>query len=532
MPRKSQEALDRRRENDKKRELTRTARKRPDKKAAKPLEKFWITLSATKAGTCRIDADNVRAEYTTNVRALLFLAMQLQLADKPAPKKDPTEQSESEESETDSESDSDESDSDDSDDESESDSDDDVQDMSDQLKTHWCVTCLEAKNDVNMLVALKTPIAMKYVLKAREENPTLAYAYTDRAGVRQDPLNVASIKAPWAVIKYLAFGYTSDHDKGIDDVDKTPLFLPGDVTVPSAASAEAIVRFIECYNTSTYEDLQKNPWFNHTSLRWTIKRRAFDDQYRLLTERAKRKAADTTHESRLAKLRRYAEIDTINTEHITNIYKVLKWHNVAPQKYREFILRHFTEDRRNKTKQPAIIGASGSGKGRLSDPLRDLLNCGRIPQSKSAYLWRDLNDKDLDYLHVEEMGKSLKSQVWTEAVMCAMMIDTAELQDPYCTLPANMPILNNNQSTYFGVEDWRSLKRRIDVVELEGGALPEEWDENLEISGAALSYFLFNEDQDHLYDTICIPERPHKRPRGDIPYMGSTREACENGIGG
>ena len=137
---------------------------------------------------------------------------------------------------------------DDSDEESEDE--EDVNEMSERLYTHYCVTCLEDKNDINVMLALKQPVAMKYVLKAREENPELCFAYLDANGNRQDPMHIASIGCPWATIKYLAFGISSDHKKGVAGVDRSPLFYMGDVIVPSSATNEAIVRFIECYETA------------------------------------------------------------------------------------------------------------------------------------------------------------------------------------------------------------------------------------------------------------------------------------------
>ena len=43
---------------------------------------------------------------------------------------------------------------------------------------------------------------------------------------------------------------------------------------------------------------------------------------------------------------------------------------------------------------------------------------------------------------------------------------------------------------YFGIKDYESLKRRVDVLELTGGMLPEEWEGQLPITGAALACFL------------------------------------------
>ena len=84
--------------------------------------------------------------------------------------------------------------------------------------------------------------------------------------------------------------------------------------------------------------------------------------------------------------------------------------------------------------------------------------------------------------------------------MCAMFEDTANLEDSYCMLPSQLPILCNSQGFYFQRNgrsvDFDSIKERLDVILLGSGKMPEA---DRTVTGRAMSRFLFNADQDDAY---------------------------------
>ena len=75
MPAKSKEAIAKKTGNKRKNDIE-SARH----KLAKPLEKYWIILSADEEGRCGIDED-AREIFQAHTRALLLFAQQLQQQD-------------------------------------------------------------------------------------------------------------------------------------------------------------------------------------------------------------------------------------------------------------------------------------------------------------------------------------------------------------------------------------------------------------------------------------------------------------------
>jgi len=388
-------------------------------------------------------------------------------------------------------------------------------------RAYYSVTCLESKDDLNMYVKFHTGVSAKMLQLVRTQCVLAAF------GCQEECLKLDPVQSEWGVLRYLTYGYSDDGHKSFEDVDHTPLFGHGDIPFKKGQRDEILRRTLECYEFAHWEHMEGWCWYRQSTMRYIgISPRVFKDAWSMYATKPTLEAANkyvSTHETRLAKLRKYAEIETVNYDQVENIYRILKWHKKAASEFRSFMFKHLGEDREDRQKQPLIVGQSGAGKGALTAPFKQLLSCANMSQSKSMYCWQHMNDKDLDCIVAEEVEKSLAEKVLSETAMCSIFLDTSDLQDPYCKLSAKLPFILNAQNMYFRVNDWKSLKRRLDIFELGQGPLPTEWEEKLKISGAAMSHFLFNPDLDARYADIEIPARPV------LPVSASTEDWSVDG---
>lgn len=494
MPRKSNEA-----------KAKKAAKNRDDK----PVQQWYFVLSSSTDSDGAKHARATREEYHHYCRRLCAIAIMASRHENQLKKAEREEaEGDDEESEGDDESDPEEG----SDDDEVDDLDLSVEEyidkywdeldedkMMDVSRTYYEVTCLEVPQDLNYVCKLHKGVSKRMIR-------TVLNITADRTCVVvPECLNIDPIRSVWGVLRYLVWGVNDNGHKSIADVDKTPLFGYGDIEFPKKNRDEIVRRTVESNKFTHFDEIEDWCWYKNSTMRFFIPERVLMAEVKMYREKRPRDVESSTAASRAVKLRKYADIDSVNGDDIQNIYYILHHNNRQPSEFREFALRHLTTDRQGSSLQPILVGESGCGKGALTAPFKELLHTGKLPQSNSAYKWRHLDNQAWDMLVGEEFEKSLRLKKVDEDEMCDIMINTADLQDPYCKLSAFLPIWCNAQSMYVKVEDYKSAKRRLDPFKLHGDTLPKVCDGKLRITGAAMSHFLYNPDEDAAYKVDELP---------------------------
>jgi hypothetical protein len=383
-------------------------------------------------------------------------------------------------------------------------------------RTYYGVVCLEKPQDLNYMCKLYKPVSKATMLMVKDVMGELLFKTIP------EMFTIEAVKSEWAVLRYLTWGYCDDGHKQFDHVDRTPYFDHGDVVFPTKHRNEIVQRTIEEYKFSHIADFREWCWFKHSNIRFMCNGpRIFNDAYRQYTESKPVTVGISTPESRLRKLRRYAEIDVVNPVHVQNIYDILEFHDVDADEFRMKVLRHLTHERTTMKRQLIIIGKPSSGKSRLSAGIDALLNSKGMPTTKSLKKFENLSKYastvELDLITAYELQKSMGKGALDEDEMCAVYENTADLEDPYCELPPQLPILSNSQGMYYvgpsGRQiDFDSIKERLDVIDLKNGAMPEA---DRTVTGAAMSYFLFNPRSDGGEDEDEPPSPKRRRTCSD-----------------
>lgn len=399
-------------------------------------------------------------------------------------------------------------------------------DYDDKDLLHWYVVCLEGPGDMNFFAKRKKPLDRKLFVQMMEH----MRVGLDQTDIKRIHFQVVREQRAFSIARYLAFGYCSDGHKQYGDVDKEPLFGPGDIDIPVNNLRTWLQHSIELAGHRKFSDMhfskkkddrtgESRSWFTAISSRCNATVRMFEDMKMVLLGDADNDnllGERSTPAIRMAKLYAAAnpsgyEADTnyIRTwdDDITRLFIILAWHGIEPSTFARCVRVNLFEERDSK-KQIMISAPSNGGKSAIFDRIIGPAGSGAIliseainhssKKSASLRMYASLNsNRQCDCIVFPEFGKVIKSGQLTQSMALALLEDSRRAEETYLRGLARLPCLAMNQVPFVKLpddeRDKMSLMNRLEVLEFKGPRLPESYKDRWHISTVAMARYLLGQ---------------------------------------
>lgn len=373
------------------------------------------------------------------------------------------------------------------------------EDIHRKQRIHWDVTCLEAPQDLNILMKRKKPLSDKHVKHITYILKTGQTLNEANRGTYMYP-EITRCEHAFSIARYLAFGYCGDGHKTYADVDKTPLFGTGDIDIPSIYVRTWLTHAIEKAGITNINQLLPHQrdekgvpkdgcrtWFSSIKCRENATVRMFNDLRAVLTAPATTSAEISDHNIRRKKLLAHAgQVCEKYGCTMETLWMYFAWHTINPKGFRDKILHHFASDRTDGDfkRHPALQGASGSGKTLIIRPLlgdhemeyEGLLVRAETLAASGLTKWGNFFAPiNVDCLVTTELEHALNEGYLLEGEIIALWDNTAQFRPAHCnwSIFTKLPVFTMAQfGQYKNVKDKGSLFNRLDNIKLQGGVMP------------------------------------------------------------